>query len=369
MQASAFIDDASKILKNRGVKGCVIDSELIQKYSQSGPRYTSYPSANHFKELDRHSSVVQHGKVPERPLSLYFHLPFCETLCWFCGCHTITTKNKSLADKYIDYLEKELALAADQSGPENEAVQLHFGGGTPNFLTMEQLRRLGALIHQHYRFSPDAEKSVELDPRRLSREQVETFASIGVHRASFGIQDCNPDVQQAIHRIQPEAMNLRAIQWLRDAGFQSVNVDLIYGLPGQNVESFRKTIEHVLSLKPDRIALFNYAHVPWMRPAQKLLERAGLPGQDLKIALFTSCIQQLTENGFEYIGMDHFARPGDELVTAQREGSLQRNFQGYSTRAGVDIRGFGISSISSNQIGFHQNTKDLSAYKASLDAG
>ena len=260
-------------------------------------------------------------------------------------------------------LEQELALFAAHLPPDRPAVQLHFGGGTPNFFGPEQIDRLAVMIDRHFQFVADAEKSVELDPRRLDAEHVAAFARMGVSRASFGVQDCNPEVQQAIHRIQPQAMNVAAMETLRAHGFDSVNVDLIYGLPKQSPE-FDRTLDAVLELQPDRFAVFNYAHVPWMRPAQKLLERAGLPDADTKLQLLKLCIERLTAAGYVYIGMDHFALPSDELVRAQQEHTLQRNFQGYSTRAGVEICGFRISSISQGAGGFRQNVKDLASYRS-----
>jgi oxygen-independent coproporphyrinogen-3 oxidase len=345
------------------------DLALIEKYNRPGPRYTSYPPANHFHEVEDGSTLLRLVEEGEAPLSLYFHLPFCETLCWFCGCHQITTTNRDRATEYLDLLEKELELFARHHRPEREVVQMHFGGGTPNFLSPAQLDRLWAMIGRHFKFTPDAEKSVELDPRRLSAEHIEAFARMGVSRASFGVQDCDSRVQQAIHRDQPHELNEAAMATLRANGFDSVNLDLIYGLPLQTVESFSETIDQVLELKPDRFAVFNYAHVPWMRPAQKLLERAGLPDARTKLQLLRLCIERLSAAGYEYIGMDHFALPDDELVVAQKEGSLQRNFQGYSTRSGVEICGFGISSISQGAHGYRQNVKDLESYRARLERG
>lgn len=345
------------------------DLKLIEKYNRPGPRYTSYPPANHFREFENASPLLKSLGEEKAPLSLYFHLPFCETLCWFCGCNMITSLDKGRADDYLDLLEKELALYEPLVAGEREAVQLHFGGGTPNFFGAAQIDRLAGLIDRHFKFSADAEKSVELDPRRLTAPQVEAFARMGITRASFGVQDCDPDVQKAIHRIQPQSVNIEAMELLRGNGFDSINLDLIYGLPKQTPESFNRTIDDVLSLKPDRFAVFNYAHVPWMAPAQKILERIGLPDAEAKLQLLKLCIERLTEAGYIYIGMDHFALPSDELVVAQQEGSLQRNFQGYSTRAGVEICGFGISSISQGANGFRQNVKDLESYRARVEKG
>lgn len=345
------------------------DLELIGKYNRPGPRYTSYPPANHFRDYADPAPLLTSVEAGEAALSLYFHLPFCETLCWFCGCHMIPTLDRSRATDYLDLLEKELALFARHHRPEREAVQLHFGGGTPNFFGPEQIDRLAAMIDRHFKFTPDAEKSVELDPRRLSPAHVEAFARMGLTRASFGVQDCNEEVQKVIHRIQPQAMNVAAMETLRANGFDSVNIDLIYGLPLQTPKTFDQTLDQVLELKPDRFAIFNYAHVPWMRPAQKILEKAGLPDARTKLELLKLCIERLTREGYVYIGMDHFALPDDELVIAQREGTLQRNFQGYSTRAGVEICGFGISSISQGADAYRQNVKDIESYRAMVESG
>jgi len=345
------------------------DLQLIAKYNRPGPRYTSYPPANHFRDYAEAAPLMRSVEAGDAPLSLYFHLPFCETLCWFCGCNMIPTLDRNRATDYLDLLEQELALFARHHRREREAVQLHFGGGTPNFFGPEQIDRLAAMIDRHFIFAPDAEKSVELDPRRLSPAHVEAFARMGLTRASFGVQDSNPEVQKAIHREQPQAMNVAAMETLRANGFESVNVDLIYGLPLQTPETFDRTLDQVLELQPDRFAIFNYAHVPWMRPAQKILERAGLPDGRTKLQLLQLCIERLTAAGYVYIGMDHFALPDDELVLAQKEGSLQRNFQGYSTRGGVEICGFGISSISQGAHGYRQNVKDIESYRAKLAAG
>jgi oxygen-independent coproporphyrinogen-3 oxidase len=345
------------------------DLQLIDKYNRPGPRYTSYPPANHFRDYEDPAPLLTSVEEGNAPLSLYFHLPFCETLCWFCGCHTITTLDHDRGNGYLDLLEQELKIFSQHLNSGRKAVQLHFGGGTPNFFKPEQIDRLAAMIDRHFTFTEDAEKSVELDPRRLTLEHIQAFARMGVTRASYGVQDCDPDVQKAIHRIQPHEMNVETMQNLRDCGYDSVNMDLIYGLPLQTPESFSRTLDLVLELKPDRFAIFNYAHVPGMRPAQKLLERHGLPSAETKLELLQLCIERLTDAGYVYIGMDHFALPTDELVKAQRDQSLQRNFQGYSTRAGVEICGFGISSISQGANGFRQNNKDLLSYTASIEAG
>lgn len=353
-----------------------IFSDLIHRYNRPGPRYTSYPPAVHFSEQVSRADLLAEFGSGQGPLSLYVHLPFCESLCWFCGCNTITSRNHDQADAYLDLLEREFLLTAAQLGAGKDGmcgrpvVQLHFGGGTPNFLSPPQIRRLGAMIARHFRFAPDAERGVELDPRRLTEAQVEAFAEIGMNRASFGVQDCDPRVQQAIHRVQSPQHNTQAMRWLRANGFESVNVDLIYGLPHQSGESFARTLEEVLLLDPDRFAVFSYAHVPWLRPAQKQLEKGGaLPGPQQKVELLSLVLRRLSAAGYRAIGMDHFARPQDELCLAQERGTLQRNFQGYSTRADCEIVAFGVSSISQTPRSYRQNYKDLQKYRAALEAG
>jgi len=344
--------------------------EIIAKYNRPGPRYTSYPTALEFSEDFSADAIVEDLRQQSGPLSLYFHLPFCQKLCWFCGCNTIINRDRDKATVYLDYLEKELELYDAIRSPQRPVVQLHFGGGTPNFLRPEQIDRLGGLIHKRFKFEAEAECSVELDPRQLTYEHVEAFRRMGVTRASFGVQDINEDTQKAINRIQPHELNVEAANNLRRAGFHSLNIDLVYGLPFQTVDKFKRTLNATLELDPDRFAIFNYAHVPWMKPAQKLLTRhTELPNAGLKLQLFKLIIETLTEAGYVYIGLDHFAKPTDELVLAQNNGTLQRNFQGYSTRAGAEIQAMGVSSIGMTARNYHQNVKELDPYYASLDAG
>ena len=349
-----------------------VDLDLIRKYDVPGPRYTSYPTAVQFSDDFPREQLLadlrSHYAEP-RELSLYFHLPFCETLCWFCGCTTVISKDHSKAGRYLRYLEQEVALTAPLLHRESRVTQLHFGGGTPNFFNPAQIRRLGQIIHEHFPFDAEAECSVELDPRRLTRDHVAAFREMGVTRASFGIQDFNPLVQEAVNRIQPKALSDQAAAWIRELGYESLNVDLIYGLPHQTPETFAQTIELALELNPDRFAVFNYAHVPWMKPAQKIVAKSVLPTPETKLAMLKLVIETLTARGYVYVGMDHFARESDELAVAQRARTLQRNFQGYSTRAGADIVAFGMSSISQTPTHFRQNEKELEAYYARLDAG
>jgi oxygen-independent coproporphyrinogen-3 oxidase len=350
-----------------------VNLDLVQKYNVAGPRYTSYPPATKFtNELGwpELAELILENNKSERDLSLYFHIPFCETLCWFCGCTTVITTNHSQGQAYIEYLEKDLDQMVTLLNPRRKVVQLHWGGGSPTFLKPDEIRRLGEIVRKRFNFCAEIEAGVEIDPRRLTREHVIALREIGFNRASLGVQDFEPKVQEAVHRIQPQAMTEQTIQWLRETGFQSVNLDLIYGLPHQTVESFNRTLDIVVGLKPDRLAVFSYAHVPWVKPAQKILEQKILPSPETKLQLLKTVIERLTqENQYIYIGMDHFARPSDELAVAQSKKELQRNFQGYSTRAGADIYAFGMSAISQIPEAYWQNEKELPKYYSTLDNG
>jgi len=346
--------------------------ELVRKYNMPGPRYTSYPPATQFTtelSFDSVADCIRRNNETVRDLSLYFHLPFCESLCWFCGCTSVITTDRGKSARYVEALGREISLMKPMLNPARKVVQMHFGGGSPTFLPPDQLRRLGELIHGTFAIAPGAEAGVEIDPRGLTREHLVVLREIGFNRASVGIQDNNPVVQKAVHRLQPRELTERAIGWIRQAGFESLNVDLIYGLPHQTVASFGKTLDEVLELKPDRFAVFSYAHVPWMKPAQKILKPAILPTAETKLELLKMTIEKLTAAGYIYIGMDHFALPTDELAVAQKARTLQRNFQGYSTRAGADIYAFGMSSISAADAAYWQNTKKLDAYHAMVESG
>ena len=350
-----------------------VNLDLVQKYNVAGPRYTSYPPATKFTETlawpvleEKIAANNQAG----RDLSIYFHIPFCETLCWFCGCTTVITKDHAQGLPYLDYLEKEVAQMAGRLNPERKVVQLHWGGGSPTFLRPDEIRKLGAIIHKYFKFSGDIEAGVEIDPRRLTRDHLVALREIGFNRASLGVQDFDPQVQEAIHRIQPRDLTQQTLDWARELGFGSVNFDLIYGLPHQTAGSFNHTLDTVLAMQPDRLAVFSYAHVPWVKPAQKILEQKILPTAGVKLQLLKQVIERLTENDrYVYIGMDHFARPDDELAVAQRNKTLQRNFQGYSTRGNADIYSFGMSAISQIPDAYWQNEKELPAYFAALAAG
>ena len=349
-----------------------VDLDQIRKYNVPGPRYTSYPPANHFQPEIGTSFVVDRirdNNRTTRDISLYFHLPFCRSLCWYCGCNTVITRNQSHSGNYLQYLKKEMDLISALTNPRRKVTQIHLGGGTPTFLQPNELRRLGDMIREHFQVDPAAESGVEIDPRRLTRDHMEALRDAGHNRISIGVQDIDPNVQAAINRIQPFEQTVQTVEWARECGFASISIDLIYGLPHQTVSSFAHTLERILTLQPDRLALFSYAHVPWIKPAQKLLLPQFMPTPETKFAIFKLAVETLTQNGYAYIGMDHFAKRGDELEVAQREGKLQRNFQGYSTRAGADIYAFGMTSISQTPDIYWQNEKDLNRYCARLDAG
>ena len=355
------------------MKALNVDLELVRKYNVAGPRYTSYPPATKFTDAiswKQLSAKLEENNQSPRDLSVYFHIPFCETLCWFCGCTTVITLNHDKGREYVETLGREVARMAPLLNRQRRAVQLHFGGGSPTFLQPDEIRRLGEIIHKHFTFSEDIEASVEVDPRRLTRDHVVALRDIGFNRASMGVQDFNPDVQAAIHRIQPREMTQQAIDWLRELKFKSINLDLIYGLPNQTPVTFKETLETVLQMQPDRLAVFSYAHVPWIKPAQKILEEKVLPTPESKLEVLKLVIETLTaDNKYVYIGMDHFAKPNDELAVAQRNKQLQRNFQGYSTRAGSDIYAFGMSGVSQVPDAYWQNEKELPKYQAAVDEG
>jgi len=346
-----------------------VNLDLIRKYDVPGPRYTSYPTAPHFSEEINWDKIVpmirSNNSDSDKPLSLYFHLPFCRSLCWFCGCTNVITQDPGSSKLYLKYLRKELDLVTPLMDPKRKAVQLHFGGGSPSFLSAEEILTLGGWIHHHFPFAETYEAGVEVDPRTVTEEKMKAFASVGFNRISIGIQDLDPDVQQTIHRVQPHEMNLRTLDWARSNGIQSVNVDLIYGLPHQTTAGFEHTLDEILKMRPDRFAVFNYAHVPWLKKAQAVLTPL-LP--ERKMDLLKMTIEKLTSSGYTYIGMDHFALENDELAQAQKNKTLQRNFQGYSTHAGSDIYAFGMSSISQTDSAYWQNEKDLKQYYSLLDA-
>src|SRR5439155_18378097 len=283
-----------------------VNLDLVKKYNVPGPRYTSYPPATQFSDQVSRDTLLQNIRANNESagdLSLYFHLPFCQTLCWFCGCTTVITTQQGQSAAYLKYIEKELGLMGQFLNPKRKAVQLHFGGGTPTFLLPEEIRALGRLIQSRFQLAADIEAGVEVDPRRLTRDHIDALREAGFNRASMGVQDNDPVVQKAIHRIQPFEQTKTVVTWIREAGFKSVNIDLIYGLPYQTPESFAKTLDEVLTLRPDRFAIFNYAHVPWIKPAQRIFKDGILPTPETKLELLKLTIEKLTSSGYVYIGM------------------------------------------------------------------
>lgn len=346
-----------------------VDLDLVRKYNIATPRYTSYPPATQFGEMPAEQVLEQiraNNENSHRDISLYFHLPFCRSLCWYCGCTTVITTQQRQSTTYLNYLKRELSFMREFLHREREVVQLHLGGGTPTFFPPDELRELSHVVREQFCVAENLEAGVEIDPRSLTHDHVAALSEAGFRRASIGVQDFNPLVQNAINRFQPKTMSENAITLLRDAGFDSINIDLVYGLPHQSVRSFGETLDAVIALRPNRLAVFNYAHVPWLKPAQRLLQ--WLPTPETKLQLLKLTIEKLTSAGYVYIGLDHFALPHDELAIAQREKTLQRNFQGYSTRVNADIYAFGMSSISQANGTYWQNHKDLSRYYSALDA-
>lgn len=342
------------------------NADLIQKYNQPLPRYTSYPPATELTEYFDTQAVdaaFATGNYKQTPLSLYCHIPFCQSACYFCGCNTIVTQNPTVTHPYLDALICNIEQTAELTDSNRVVHQLHWGGGTPNYLTLEQVSRLWQVLHQHFSFATDAEISIEVNPASLSRDYVLGLREIGFNRISFGIQDFNPQVQAAINRLQPEEMLFQVMDWMREAAFDSVNVDLIYGLPYQTLTTFSDTIAKTLSLDPDRIAVFNFAYLPHMLPVQrKHIDPATLPSPSEKLDILHMTIDQLTHHGHQFIGMDHFAKPDDELTLAQQSGQLHRNFQGYTTQPESDLLAFGMTSISMFQNVYTQNHKRLKGF-------
>ncbi len=348
------------------------NKQLVSKYSKPVPRYTSYPTAPQFipvsaPDRQRINEYIFHRNNEARDISIYLHLPFCKSLCWYCGCNTVISRQQEVSDVYLTYLEKELKRLASLMNSDNKVVQLHYGGGTPTYLSDLQLLQLGKLLNSYLKISSDAEAGVEIDPRTLTLKKAAALRKTGFNRASIGVQDVNEDVQKAINRIQPSYMNRDSFKMLRDTGFESLNADLVVGLPLQTMESFRDTIREAITYQPDRFAVFNYAHVPWIKPAQKLLERHPRPDAYLKFEMMHMLAEELSKAGYIAIGMDHFALPNDDLVLAQLNGTLQRNFQGYSTKDDIDIYGLGVSSISKVGSMYYQNKPDINEYYTQLD--
>lgn len=347
-------------------------AELIRQYDRPGPRYTSYPTAVEF--TDTFDEAAYRGRLEaassrDEPLSLYVHLPFCAQRCTYCGCTMIATGAPAVAARYLDYLEKEVSLLSDHLGTRRGVVQHHWGGGTPTYLNLDQIARLYESIAGRFTIESTAEIAIEIDPRVTTREQLRLLRSLGFNRLSMGVQDFTPDVQEAIGRRQSEAATVDLYGYARQIGFDSINLDLIYGLPLQTPASFTHTLETVVTMQPDRVAVYSYAHVPWLRPHQKLINTADLPDPAVKFELIGAAVDTFAAAGYVPIGMDHFARPDDELAVAAAERRLHRNFMGYTTRPATDMLGLGVSAIGDVQGAFAQNTKKLTPYYAALDEG
>ena len=353
-------------------KDLIFDPDLIRRFDINGPRYTSYPTADRFVEAFgadayRHWLGQRGLGGFSKPLSLYFHIPFCNTICYYCACNKIITKDHGRSAKYLKYLAKEIEMQAAAVSGGRQVMQLHLGGGTPTFLSHEEMRQLMATVREHFTLMPNGEYSIEVDPRKVDRETVALLAELGFNRMSVGVQDFAEDVQVAVNRVQSYEETKLVIDSARELGFKSVSLDLIYGLPKQHVISFNRTLEQVLELSPDRISLYSYAHLPGLFKPQRRINQADMPSADTKLQILQLAIRRLTEAGYVYIGMDHFAKPDDELTHAQRQGRLHRNFQGYSTYAECDLMAFGVSAISKVGPSYAQNVKTLDDYYDALD--
>ena len=358
---------------NFATENLVFDPQIIRRFDVNGPRYTSYPTADRFVEaFDSAAATLWLGKRTiggiGRPLSLYFHIPFCNTICYYCACNKIITKDHGRSAKYLKYLAKEVALQSRYLDGEHEVIQLHWGGGTPTFLSHDEMRQLMETTRKHFKLLDGGEYSIEVDPRKVDTATVALLGELGFNRMSVGVQDFDERVQQAVNRIQSEEETANVINAARANGFKSISVDLIYGLPHQTVMGFNRTLERVLAMDPDRLSIYNYAHLPSLFKPQRRIAEPDLPSADAKLQILALAIRKLTEAGYVFIGMDHFAKPDDELAVAQRQGRLHRNFQGYSTYADCDMLSFGISSIGKVGPTYSQNVKTLDEYYDRLDA-
>jgi oxygen-independent coproporphyrinogen III oxidase len=346
-----------------------VGEEFLAKYNRPGPRYTSYPTAPVWNDsfgpadLER---VHDQAEIAKTPVSLYMHIPFCESLCLFCACNVVIQKDKSVAPPYLDVLKREMERVSRSVSKNRPVVQFHWGGGTPTYLSPEQIEDLFGFTRDHFHFAPDSEIGIEVDPRVTSRQHLETLRNLGFNRLSMGIQDFHEDVQKAVHRIQPFEMTRDLLFAARELGFDSINVDLIYGLPYQTPHTFAHTVDQIIGLAPDRIALFSYAHVPWLKKQQGSFV-AHLPEGMTKFEIFRTGLLKFIEAGYLYIGMDHFAKPGDELSISQQNRTLHRNFQGYTTKAGADLYGMGITAISGIQHAYAQNHRDIPSWQKAVD--
>ncbi len=351
-----------------------VDLDLIRRYGGNGPRYTSYPTADRFVEAfdaDAYRHWLRNRNIGgfARPLSLYVHVPFCDSICYYCACNKIVTRDHGRSAKYLKYMAQEIRLVAENLADDLNVSQMHWGGGTPTFLSEGELAELVGTIRSAFRLDPAGEYAIEIDPRKVTPERVGLLAGLGFNRISVGVQDFDPEVQRAVHRVQSVAETNAVIDAARRHGFKSVNMDLIYGLPKQTVEGFSRTLEEVIRSDPDRVALYSYAHLPTVFKPQRRIAEADLPTGETKLRLLTTAIAELQRAGYVYIGMDHFAKPDDDLAVAQRRGRLTRNFQGYSSAGDSDIVALGVSAISKVGPIYSQNLKTLESYYDALDRG
>ena len=347
-----------------------IDFEKFSTYSKPGPRYTSYPTALEFNEKFRYDTYLEYLEKGTEKLSLYIHLPFCRSACYFCGCNVVFTSKEEKLSTYIEYLKKEIDILAQHLDTTREVIQFHFGGGTPTFYKAFELDEIVSYVKKTFpNWSKEAEISCEIDPRFFNEKQMQVFQKHGFNRISFGVQDFDPKVQQEIHRIQPYDLTKSAVDLARKYGIDSINVDLIYGLPYQTFESFKATLQQAFDLAPDRLAVFNYAHVPWLKKTMRKFDETTLPTPDIKLQIFQYTIDFFESNGYKMVGMDHFAKPEDELFGAIAKGELHRNFQGYTTKGGANLIGIGLTSIGEGSHYYAQNTKEMKTYEEAIDAG
>ncbi|NOZ91073.1 MAG: oxygen-independent coproporphyrinogen III oxidase [Epsilonproteobacteria bacterium] len=347
-----------------------IDFEKFSKYSKPGPRYTSYPTALEFSSDFSYDEYLKFLEEEREPLSIYVHLPFCRSACYFCGCNVVFTSKEEKLSRYIEYLKKEIDILAEHIDTSREVIQFHFGGGTPTFYKAFELDEIVSYIKSKFtNWSSDAEISCEIDPRFFNEEQMKVFKKHGFNRISFGVQDLDEKVQKEIHRIQPLELTKNAVELARRYGIESINTDFIYGLPYQSLESFKKTLELSTQLNPDRVAVFNYAHVPWLMRTMRKFDETTLPTPDVKLQIFKYTIDFFESKGYKMVGMDHFAKPEDELFTAIEKGELHRNFQGYTTKGGANLIGIGLTSIGEGERYYAQNTKDMKVYEEAIDSG
>jgi len=352
----------------------IFDTDLVKRYDKAGPRYTSYPTAVQFHEgfaEAEYKVFAEKSNADKKPLSLYFHIPFCDTVCFYCGCNKVATKDREKTKPYLTHLEKELKMQAALFDTERRVDQLHWGGGTPTFLNDEEIVKLMELTRQHFQLHEDdkGEYSIEIDPREATENTIKVLREQGFNRMSLGVQDFDAHVQKAVNRIQTEEQTFAVMQAARTQGFQSISIDLIYGLPHQNTQSFMQTLDKIIAASPDRLSVFNYAHMPSLFKPQRRIHETDLPSPAEKLSILQHTIERLNDAGYVYIGMDHFSKPDDELAVAQRNGSLYRNFQGYATHADCDLIGFGSTSIGKIANSYSQNLKGLDEYYARLDKG